>query len=295
MPELAQADAEELLARDLLAARSDTKDLADAVLTPLSGGHSNRTWRLDDGDRTFFLRLNAPDAEGLGVDRASECRLLQIVGAAGIAPQVVWCDPGPGLLLMRFIEAEPWTRARVAGHASLRRIGALLRQLHELAPDPTIREVSFARQARSLEAQLEPGTMPEALSRAAAQRFRRLERRTAVSLCHNDPHHLNVLDDGERIWLVDWEYGGRGDPVYDLAACLSQLEGTRQERSALLAGYGLPEPCTDAELDDACWVFDYVQWLWYRVRLATDPDPGGAFAARASGLAASLAGRLQAP
>jgi thiamine kinase-like enzyme len=295
MPEFAQSDADELRARDLLAARADTKDLADAVLTPLSGGHSNRTWRLDDGDRTFFLRLNAPDAEGLGVDRASECRLLQIVGTAGIAPEVIRCDPGAGLLLTRFVEAEPWTGAQAAGDANLRRIGALLRRLHDLAPDPAIREVSFARQAWSLEAQLEPGTVPDPLSRAATQRFRRLERRTAVTLCHNDPHHLNVLDDGGRIWLVDWEYGGRGDPVYDLAACLAQLEGTRQQRSALLDGYGTPVPCTDAELDDACWVFDYVQWLWYRVRLATDPDPGGAFAARARGLAASLAGRLRAP
>jgi thiamine kinase-like enzyme len=295
MSDAAQAAEDERGARRRLAAGPATRRLADAALSPLTGGESNRTWRLDHGGETLFLRLNAPGAAGLGVDRASECRLLQAASGAGIAPEVVRCDPEAGLLLTRFVEARPWSRQEAGDAANLRRIGALLRRLHDLSADPAIRLVSFPEQARRLEGLLGPGSLPPLLTSAAALRFKRLERRAACCLCHNDPHHLNVLDDGQRLWLVDWEYGGRGDPVYDLAACLSQLQDGERDRLALWEGYGSPPPCTDAELSDACWVFDYVQWLWYRVQAAASPEPSGVFTQKTRELGASLEQRLQRP
>ena len=35
--------------------------------------------------------------------------------------------------------------------------------------------------------------------------------------CHNDLLAANFIDDGERVWIVDWEYAGMGDPFFDLA------------------------------------------------------------------------------
>jgi thiamine kinase-like enzyme len=53
-------------------------------------------------------------------------------------------------------------------------------------------------------------------------------------LCHNDPYHLNFLDDGG-LWLIDWEYAGMGDPLYDLAGIGLNLD--REGRDLLLRTY----------------------------------------------------------
>ena len=84
------------------------------------------------------------------------------------------------------------------------------------------------------------------------------------TLCHNDLHHLNLVEGVERLWLVDWEYGGAGDPAFDFASFLCQHDCGPRDRSLLLDTYGTEAaPHLDA-LRAACWAFDYVQWLWYR-------------------------------
>ena len=97
-------------------------------------------------------------------------------------------------------------------------------------------------------------------------------RESIAALCHNDLHHLNILDDGERLWLVDWEYGGCGDPLFDLASFLCQHESTHEERQVLLGAYAGDSGISIDLVEAACRAFDYVQWLWYRLRGANDPD-----------------------
>ncbi len=104
-------------------------------------------------------------------------------------------------------------------------------------------------------------------------------------LCHHDLHHLNILDDGERLWLVDWEYGGGGDPLFDLAGFLAMHGLGPAATDGFLRAYGGLGLSGRALLDTARWAFDYVQWLWYRHRA---PDGTGEAGARARRLAQRL-------
>jgi thiamine kinase-like enzyme len=102
-----------------------------------------------------------------------------------------------------------------------------------------------------------------------------------VALCHNDLHHLNILDDGKRLWIVDWEYGGCGDPLFDLASFLCQHESTHEERHVLLSAYAGDAAVPIELVEAACRAFDYVQWLWYRLRGASEPGEAGGHSTRA--------------
>jgi thiamine kinase-like enzyme len=166
---------------------------------------------------------------------------------------------------------------------NLRRFGEALRTLHSLPVRPGIARVSFAAQARFLEEQLgAPGSEHAAVRRIAASAFETLAgREQIVALCHNDLHHLNILDDGERLWLVDWEYGGRGDPLFDLASFLCQQESTHEERRVLLSAYAGDAAVPIELVEAACRAFDYVQWLWYRLRGASEPGEAGGHSTRA--------------
>jgi thiamine kinase-like enzyme len=117
-------------------------------------------------------------------------------------------------------------------------------------------------------------------------------------LCHHDVHGGNiVIDPALRLWLVDWEYAGLGDPAFDLASFASQ-HGLSLGESRLLhasyveAGGEVPWP----RLVLAGWAFDYVQWLWYRTLAARRGAHAGQSTARtrAAVLQDSLAARASA-
>jgi thiamine kinase-like enzyme len=260
--------------RALLRACALARPLADGGLTPIEGGLSNEAWRLDAPQGTWFVRRGHPDADRLGVDRPSECALLRIVAAAGLAPEVLACEPAAGLLVTRFIEGAPWSAADVTPEANLRKVAAALRRLHALPVPDGIHEVDYERQAQHLAASLPVvGDMTAALHARAAEAFRRIgARRFPLTLCHNDLHHLNLLDDGQRLWLVDWEYGGRGNPLFDIASFLALHELGPVPTEVFLDAYGWPRSEDGGLLDDARWLFDYVQWLWYQSRF---PNPVG--------------------
>jgi thiamine kinase-like enzyme len=287
---MASADSAERTARAALAAHAVAGEIADAPFRPIRGGLSNHAWRVDHAGGGYFVRLGSDDAESLGVDRRSECSLLAAVSAAGLAPEVLVCDPGAGLLVTRFMLAATWTRQDAREVVNLRRMGVALRNLHSLPPRPGIRRVGFAAQARFLEGQLgaEQCVQP-ALRRVAATAFDLLAaREPIVSLCHNDLHHLNILDDGERLWLVDWEYGGCGDPLFDLASFLCQHQSTSEEREVLLTAYAGDAGISSDLVEGACRAFDYVQWLWFRLRGMNEPGEAGAHLSRAEVIARRL-------
>jgi thiamine kinase-like enzyme len=251
-----------------------TRPLADGIVTRIEGGLSNRAWRLDANGERWFVRLGHPQAERLGVDRRSECAVLRTVAAAGLAPGVRACRPAAGLLVTRFIEGRTWDAADARSPDNIRRVAGCLRRLHDLPEPDGVHEVDYARQAARLAADQPAHDATSAgLARRAAEAFARIgDGGYATTLCHNDLHHLNLLDDGDRLWLVDWEYGGRGHPLFDLASFLTLHDLGPDPTETFLEAYGRLTPCDRGHLEDARWLFDYVQWLWYRSRF---PDPAG--------------------
>ncbi len=146
--------------------------------------------------------------------------------------------------------------------------------------------MDWPAQARRLAAQLDEAPGDAEIHRCATEVFAQIEARQVVpTLCHHDLHHLNILDDGARLWLVDWEYGGRGDALFDLAGFVSMNGLDACSVKTFIDAYGQLQWAGLEHFDAARWAFDYVQWLWYRLR--SGPDAAEA-AARAQRLALRL-------
>jgi hypothetical protein len=173
---------------------------------------------------------------------------------AGIAPPVRHVDDATGLLLMAWIDERP-LREHPAGPAALARdAGELVHRLHDLPRFPTNRDhLQNLKMLGGLLAgsgRVAPGLVEphrEALGRIVAAYP--WDPATHVS-CHNDPNQGNLLFDGERLWLVDWETAGANDPMIDLAALCAHLAPTAALRDELLAaGLGhAPDEADQARL-----------------------------------------------
>jgi thiamine kinase len=266
-PEMSFEVAAEREAREVLRACVDTAQFADATFERVPFGLSNVAWcATSAAGSSAFVRLAVAETERLGADHRSECRVLETVARAGIAPPVVRCDPTRRVLVTRWIEAvAPPTEPEQHGI-----VATLLARLHACAIPADVREVDFEHQAHMLERLLPPARRDPALEQVGAQVFERLRAtRSALVLCHHDlnPHNL-VWDRDRRPWFVDWEYAGRGDAALDLASYASQHDLPAHARERLLEHYLAAGGAADARrLDLACWAFDYVQWLWYAATL----------------------------
>ena len=172
----------------------------------LGGGITNRNFKLTAGGESFVLRIGGNDTDRLGIIRTTEHAASLNAAALGIGPEVVDFLEPEGFLVTRFIEGEP-------GNPDHAEAMALLARLHEGPPIPG-RFDSF----RVVEAYAEINT-PSAYAWAheLAQRIEARLGPRPLAACHNDLLPANFIHDGTRLWLVDWEYAGMGDPAFDHA------------------------------------------------------------------------------
>jgi thiamine kinase-like enzyme len=202
-----------------------------AEVEPLGGGITNHNFKVSVGGETLVLRIGGKGTALLGIDREHEHEAALLAAELGIAPGVACYTDG--LLVTRFVEGE-------VGRADPEAVGALLRRLHGARPIAS-RFDSF----RVVEAYAETAaghgvTVPEAFGRAheVARAIEARRAGTAPATCHNDLLAANFIDDGERLWVVDWEYAGMGDPFFDLANFAVNNGLDADGERVLLAAYG---------------------------------------------------------
>ena len=244
---------------------------AGGVVEAIKHGLTNRSWLVTTDKSRFVVRLSDASAHELQIDRDSEAVVLQVVARAGIGPEVIRCDPRHGVLVTRYL-GPTWSERDAQDLDNIDRLGELLRRLHELAVPAGVRTVDLALTAEGyVRTLLERGThsaLTSAELRERADRTaRELSKDSIVCLCHNDVHHLNVVDGSDGLKLIDWEYAGVGERLFDLASVFVYHGYQRSQRERLLSAYAAPsEAVSPQRLDLACWLFDYIRDLWMAVR-----------------------------
>lgn len=240
-------------------------------IEPIKHGLTNRSWLVHaDADR-FVVRISdVGAAQELQIDRNSEAVVLQHVSRAGIGPQVLRCDPARGVLVTRYLGAT-WTEQDTQSDQNIVRLAGVLRRLHALDVPVGVRAVDLAATVDGyIRTLLERGTHSRlalsALRDCADESASQLRQDSTPRLCHNDVHHLNIVG-SDPIRLIDWEYAGIGEPLFDLASVCVYHRYRKSQRERLLTAYGEPSSAINWQrLELACWLFDYIRDLWTAVR-----------------------------
>jgi thiamine kinase-like enzyme len=207
------------------------------------GGLTNLVFRIGVDGGAYVLRLPGKGTEAY-INREVELHNANAAARAGVSPDVVYGNAASGLMLTRCIEdiitMTPQYFVELEGAPE--RAGEALRQLHTCGLEFQSRFDLFAMIdsylaiLREKDATLPPGYADVV---AAAQPARRAlsEQPAALAPCHCDPLCENFLDDGERMWIVDWEYSGMNDPLWDLGDLSVEAGLTRKQDLAMLRAY----------------------------------------------------------
>lgn len=231
-------------------------------------GLTNDSWLVRTDAGVFVVRHSNTAEDSLQINRRSEALILETVARSDIGPQVVCCDPARHLLVTRYA-GPTWTDAQATEAANIARVGVLLRRLHALQPPRDIQVVDLATVIHGYLQTLDRhgAAAPSTQLRARADQIAAfLRAEPELRLCHNDIHALNIVDDGN-LRLIDWEYAGLGERLFDLASICVYHRFTKSQREHLLGSY-LDGPSTNAwhRLELCCWLFDYIRDLWSAVR-----------------------------
>jgi thiamine kinase-like enzyme len=207
----------------------------------LGGGISNHNFLVLDGGAKFMVRIG-DDILVHNVLRRFELAASRAAHAASISPEVVHAEPG--VMVFRYVEGRTLTPADVRAPAMLERILPLVRRCHRELPQhfrgpapmfwvfQVVRD--YAARLRADGSRMVPG-LPRLLS--AAESLERTVGQIDLVFGHNDLLAANLIDDGERLWLVDWEYGGFNSPLFDLGGLASNNELSPEQEVWLLEAY----------------------------------------------------------
>jgi thiamine kinase-like enzyme len=190
----------------------------------LSGGLTNKNLAIDTPTGRYVARISSNESSALAIDRESEFLNSKIAAEAGIGAPIHAYLPGEGLLVIGYLEGRTYGPNDVRDN--LPRIAQSLKVLHS-AP-------AFARdfnmidiQRRYLSTVLEQGyRLPD---RYLSYQPHLAKLVSALAIldegtvpCNNDLLPGNFIDDGSKIWLIDYEYSGNNDPCFELGNVWSE-------------------------------------------------------------------------
>lgn len=211
------------------------------TVRPLDGGISNHNFMVTMADHTFVARING-DVPAHGVLRANDAVCNRAAAAADIAPKVYFANSTA--LVAAFIAGPPLASQLIPSAANLPRITALLKQTHNTAfrlldgPVAGFWPFRVCRQyARFLAAQERQSSDDLTAWMRLNDQLEETVGQIDVVLAHNDLLSGNILDDGQRLWLIDWEHAGLGSAMFDLANLASNNGFTADQEARLLELY----------------------------------------------------------
>jgi thiamine kinase-like enzyme len=270
-------------------AEQRVRDLAvwngPVILEPLKGGLSNASFIVTDAKGKYVARVGE-DFPCHHVFRDREVRASRAAFAAGLSPEVVHAEPG--LMVVRFIAAHTFAeedvrdnlercaeilktchrdmKRRVTGPASIFWVFHVLRDYGQTLKDGGHRRV---------------GDVPRWL--AAVDALEDAQIPLPMVFGHHDLLPGNFMDDGRRLWLIDWEYGGFGTPLFDLANVAANGSFAGEQEQALLARYygDKPSPELQRSFDAMKIASSLREALWAMVSDIHLSAPGADYVAHA--------------
>jgi thiamine kinase-like enzyme len=246
------------------------------VAAPIAAGLTNANFRVEVDGRPYFVRIPGPGTDLLAVDRANEAFNTRAAAEAGAGASVIAVLEDPAALILDWLPGRTMSAAAFQEAGMPERIAAVLRRLHG---GPRFRDdFDMVRLSRfylgvvdDRDIRIPAGyrdRLPDVERIGAAL----AARPGATVPCHNDLLAENYLDDGARLWIVDYEYSGNNDPTFELGNTAQELGFDADRQEALARAYfGAVDASTLARMRLQMIMSDVGWTLWAAIQARISP------------------------
>ena len=215
------------------------------AVTELSGGLTNRNLKISTTSGDYVARISSNKSSLLAIDRQSEYENSKIAAGIGVGAPVFDYLPEFGLLVIGFLPGKTYSNLDVSNNLS--RIASACNLLHKAAPFTRDFDM-FVIQEKYKKLVTESGFRFPNGYHQYAPHLSRMKSALAVLdegrvPCNNDLLPANFIDDGKKIWLIDYEYSGNNDACFELGNIWSEAKLPISALEELVtAYYGSPRP-----------------------------------------------------
>lgn len=246
------------------------------TIAAITAGLTNANFRVEVDGTPYFVRIPGPGTDLLAVDRANEAVNTRAAATAGAGAGVVAVLEEPPALVLDWLPGRTMSNAAFEEPGMPERIATVLRRLHA---GPRFRDdFDMVRLSRRYLGVVDdrgiavPDGYRDRLDDVARIGRALGARPLATVPCHNDLLAENYLDDGRRLWIVDYEYSGNNDPTFELGNTAQELgfDADRQEALAL-AYFGAVDPAILARMRLQMIMSDVGWTLWAAIQARISP------------------------
>lgn len=257
-------------------------DFGQNLIIEQIGGMTNRNFKVSLDGQTYVLRVPGNGTEGM-VERRNEEINNKLSCKMGISPGIVYFNETNGVKLTNFIEgAETLNRATIQRYENLIQVADIFKTLH----NSSVRlnnDFNVFREILNYEDLLQKANakMYEGYDDIRNSVFALQDRLNILGIelkpCHNDLVPENFIADYDgRLFLIDWEYSGMNDPMWDFAALFLESEFCESSKEIVLNRYF--EGSTDEIIKEKILIYqilmDILWSIWTCIKEAKGDDFG---------------------
>jgi len=212
-----------------------------AEIQEMTGGLTNKNYRVEVESRSYFVRIPGASTELLAVNRDSEYHSSKAAAAAGVGPKVLYHLPDHKVMVLEFLKGETMSIETLQGPGMPARIAQSLKKLH--AGARCLNDFNMFRLVEFYMGIVEehdvriPDDYRDRMSVLSGIETALTQKSLDTVPCNNDLLAENYIDDGQMLWLIDYEYSGNNDPCFELGNTCQEQQYNEDQYAELCAAY----------------------------------------------------------
>ncbi len=212
-----------------------------AEIQEMTGGLTNKNYRVEVEGQSYFVRIPGASTELLAVDRDSEYHSSKAAAAAGVGPKVLYHLPDHKVMVLEFLKGETMSIETLQIPGMPARIAQSLKKLH--AGARCLNDFNMFRLVEFYMGIVEehdvriPDDYRDRMSVLSGIETALSQKSLDTVPCNNDLLAENYIDDGQMLWLIDYEYSGNNDPCFELGNTCQEQQYNEDQYAELCAAY----------------------------------------------------------
>jgi thiamine kinase-like enzyme len=210
-------------------------------IAPLSGGLTNSNFKVEVDGNPYFVRLPGESTELLAINRENEYHNSKAAFEAGVGPKVLYHLPEYDVMVLEFLNGRTMSKDSLNEAGMPTRMAQAIKKLNQgprfLLDFNMFRLTEYYLSLCKERAIKIPDGYSERMSTIAQiEKAMSINPLTTVP-CNNDLLAENYIDDGNKLWLIDYEYSGNNDPTFELGNTCQEMQFNDAQISEVCAAY----------------------------------------------------------
>lgn len=213
----------------------------DVSVEHLSGGLTNTNYKVHVDGRPFFIRVPGEGTELLAIDRNNEYHNSRAAAKAGVAPQILHHFPEYSVMVLEFLNGKTMSKDALNQKGMPARMAQSIKKLHageRFLTDFNMFRLTeyYLRLCKERDIKIPDGYLDRLETVALIEKAMSVNPLATVP-CNNDLLAENYIDDGNQLWLIDYEYSGNNDPTFELGNTCQEMQFNDEQINEVCAAY----------------------------------------------------------